>query len=84
MNSSLIGKVEKAKRYAQEPERVEFSDFSLSFRGDNDSHNLTYKDNRWYCSCTYFASHELCSHTMAVERMLGEMLPKEALSGKRA
>jgi hypothetical protein len=76
MNSSLIGKIEKAKRYAQEPERVTFSDFSLSFRGDHDYHNLTFKDNHWHCSCSYFASHGLCSHTMALEKILGEMLPK--------
>ena len=76
MDSSLIGKIDKARRYAQEPKRVSLSDFSLSFRGDHDSHNVTYRDSRWHCSCSYFAGHGLCSHTMALERMLGEMLPK--------
>ena len=76
MNSSLIGKIEKAKRYAEEPERITFSNFSLSFRGDHDSHSLTFRDNNWHCSCSYFASHGLCSHTMALEKILGEMLPK--------
>ncbi len=37
MQSSLIGKVEKAKRYAEEPERVTISNFSAEFRGENDS-----------------------------------------------
>ena len=31
MQSSLIGKIEKAKRYAEEPERVTISDFSAVF-----------------------------------------------------
>ncbi len=76
MNSSLIGKIEKAKRYAQEPERVTFSAFTASFRGDHDSHDLAFEDNRWHCTCSYFAGHRLCSHTMALERILGEMLVK--------
>ena len=37
MRSSLIGKIEKAKRYAQEPERVTFSGFTAVFRGENDN-----------------------------------------------
>ena len=76
MYSSLIGKIEKANRYAQEPERVTFSTFTVSFRGDHDLHDLAFEDSRWRCSCSYFAGHGLCSHTMALEKILGEMLPK--------
>ena len=36
MNSSLIGKVEKARRYAQEKERVSFNTFEVKFHGEND------------------------------------------------
>ena len=33
MQSSLIGKIQKAKAYAEEPDRVQFNNFSLNFRG---------------------------------------------------
>jgi len=80
MQSSLIGKIEKAKRYAQEKDRVAFTDFKVSFRGDNDSYLLSYEQGRWSCSCNFFSAHGMCSHTMALQRMLGEMLPGEAVS----
>ena len=80
MQSSLIGKIEKAKRYAQEKERITFSELSVKFHGENDDYNIGYKDGKWHCSCSFFASWGLCSHTMALERILGNMLPEEALS----
>jgi len=80
MQSSLIGKIEKAKRYAQETNRVTFSELSVKFRGDNNSHTTGYKDGKWHCSCQFFSSWGRCSHTMALERILSNMLPKEALT----
>ena len=80
MQSSLIGKIEKAKRYAQEPERVKFSGFAVTFRGENNDYNIEYKDGKWHCPCQFFASWGLCSHTLALGKILGNMLPKEAFS----
>ncbi|MBA7635375.1 hypothetical protein ES703_42979 [subsurface metagenome] len=80
MQSSLIGKIEKAKRYAQEPERVTFSELSVKFRGENNDYITEYKEGKWHCSCHFFSSWGVCSHTMALERMLSNMLPKEALT----
>jgi hypothetical protein len=80
MQSSLIGKIEKAKRYAQETERVTFNEFSTTFRGDNDNYVTGYKDGKWHCSCRFFSNWGLCSHTMALEKILKGMLPEEALS----
>ena len=80
MQSSLIGKIEKAKRYAQETDRITFSELSVNFRGDNDTYTTEYKNGKWHCSCHFFASWGLCSHTMALERVLRNMLPEEALS----
>jgi len=80
MQSSLIGKIEKAKRYAQEPERVTFSELSVKFRGENNDYTTQYKEGKWHCSCHFFSSWGVCSHTMALERMLSNMLPKEALT----
>jgi hypothetical protein len=76
MNSGLIGKVEKAKRYAQERDRARFCEFTVAFRGENDHHTVSFKEGTWRCSCDFFAGNGLCSHTMALERILGEMLPK--------
>lgn len=80
MQSSLIGKIEKAKRYAQEKERITFSELSVKFRGENDDYTISYHDGEWHCSCGFFSSWKLCSHTMALEKILSNMLPAEALT----
>ena len=80
MQSSLIGKIEKAKRYAQEPDRITFSDFTVKFRGEHDTYITGLKDRRWSCTCSFFSTWKICSHTMAMERILGNMLPAEVLS----
>jgi hypothetical protein len=78
MQSSLISKVEKAKRYAQETDRITFSDLSVTFRGDNHTYTTGYKDGKWHCTCNFFSSWGLCSHTMALQKVLENMLPPEA------
>ncbi len=80
MQSSLIGKIEKAKLYAQETERISFSEFSVKFRGEHDTYTTEYKEGKWHCSCHFFSNWGLCSHTMALQKILGDMLPKEALT----
>lgn len=80
MQSSLIGKIEKARRYAQETDRVTFNNFSVKFRGENDSYETSYKDGKWHCTCHFFSQWGLCSHTMAMEKILANMLPAEALT----
>jgi len=80
MQSSLIGKIEKANRYAQETERITFTEFSVNFRGEHDIYTTEYKDGKWHCSCHFFSSWGVCSHTIALEKILGNMLPKEALT----
>ena len=78
MQSSLIGKIEKAKRYAQEKERVTFTEFSVKFHGENDDYDVSLKDGNWHCSCQFFSNWGMCSHTMALEKILDRMLPEEA------
>ena len=80
MQSSLIGKIEKAKRYAEETDRVTFAELAVKFRGENDEYDSSYKDGQWHCSCRFFSSWGLCSHTMTMERILASMLPPEALT----
>ncbi len=80
MQSSLIGKIEKAKRYAQETERITLTDLAVKFRGDNDIYTTGYGDGKWRCSCNFFSSWGCCSHTMALEKILGNILPEETLT----
>jgi hypothetical protein len=80
MQSSLIGKIEKAHRYAEQRERIKFSDFSVSFAGDNNTHTTSYREGQWNCSCSFFSKWGVCSHTMALQKILIEMLPEQALS----
>lgn len=84
MHSSLIGKIEKAHRYAQEPERITFSELAVSFRGEHSTYNTEYKDGQWHCSCNFFSKWGLCSHTMALQKILSLMLPKEAFPAEVA
>jgi hypothetical protein len=76
MQSSLIGKIEKARRYAQEPSRITFHEMRVSFRGENDVHEVNYHEGTWRCTCDFFASWGRCCHTMAMEKILIDMLPK--------
>lgn len=78
MNSGFIGKIEKAKRYAEEKGRIRFESFQVHFEGENGPHEVSLNKNRWQCTCDFFASREVCSHTMALERVLDGMLPQEA------
>jgi len=80
MQSSLIGKIEKAKRYAQETDRITFNEFSIKFHGENSDYDISFKDSKWHCSCSFFANWGLCSHTMAMEKILANMLPPEAIT----
>ena len=80
MYSSMIGKIEKAHRYAREPERVKFQELAATFEGGHDSYTVSLTDRGWECSCHTFETHMIgtCSHIMAMQQMLGQMLPDDA------
>jgi hypothetical protein len=78
MQSSLIGKIQKANLYAREPDRVTFRDLSVTFRGDNDSHSVAFRNDHWSCDCDFFGSNDICTHVMAIQKLMGTMLPSEA------
>ncbi len=80
MQSSLIGKIEKAKRYAEEKDRVTFNELEVKFRGTNNIYTVSLKNNEWHCTCAFFGRAGFCSHTMAMEKILVEMLPPEAIN----
>lgn len=78
MHSSLIGKIEKANRYARETDRITFDRLSVTVRGDNDTHRVTLEAERWRCNCHYFETAGTCCHTMALQKVLGGMVPESA------
>lgn len=80
MDSGMIGKIEKSKRYAEEPERICFKQFHVTFQGTNSRHRVSYDGGAWSCTCNFFAGRGVCSHTMAMERLLGVSLPPEAMA----
>ena len=75
MNSGMIGKIQKAKRYAEELDRIRFDEFRVTIEGDHSKHLVSYSSGRWSCDCGFFAKRGVCSHTMAVERILGATVP---------
>ena len=78
MHSSMIGKIEKAMRYAHEPDRVKIRRLELDFQGDNGSHQVSLDADAWQCTCHLFESVGGCVHTLAVQKMLGQMLTEKA------
>ena len=78
MHSSVIGKVEKAMRYAHEPDRAKIRRLELDFQGDNGTHQVSLEAESWRCTCHLFESWGACVHTLAVQKMLGAMLTERA------
>ena len=78
MHSSLISKIQKANLYAREPERVRFDGLRVTFQGDNDNHEVSFAEGSWRCSCEFFPGWRTCSHVMAMQKLIGTMLPREA------
>jgi hypothetical protein len=78
MHSDLIGKIEKARRYAAEPERIQVDDLAVTFNGGNSNHKISLKDGHWQCDCSFFHGWGTCAHVMALQRILNPMLTPEA------
>jgi hypothetical protein len=74
MDYGLIGKIQKAKLYAQERQRFHFSAFTVTLNGENNPHTVHYNDGKWQCDCDFFRTRERCSHTMALEILLEGMI----------
>ena len=78
MDSSIIGKIEKAKQYAEQKDRVNITSFAATFKGNHDNYNVRFEDGAWRCECHFFATREVCSHTMAMQKILEEMLTEQS------
>lgn len=74
MDSGMVSKIEKARRYAEEKDRAQFGAFEVKFRGEHSDHLVHYDKGVWHCDCHFFSQRQVCSHTMALERILDGML----------
>lgn len=70
----MIGKIEKAKRYAEEKNRFEFKNITVAVKGDNNTHYVSYDNGDWKCDCEFFTMRGRCVHTMALETILEGMI----------
>jgi len=77
MDYGMIGKIEKAKRYAEERTRIHVNSMKVTFEGENNAHTVTFENGTWHCDCDFFHTRARCSHTMALEMVLKGMVPEE-------
>lgn len=75
MDYGMIGKLDKARRYAEQRNRFHFTNLSVTIDGENNSHTVELHDGSWHCDCDFFRSRGRCSHTMALEILLDGMVP---------
>jgi hypothetical protein len=74
MDYGMIGKIEKAKLYAEERDRITFDSFKVKIQGENNVHFVSYQQGKWNCDCDFFSTRGVCGHTMAMERILQNMV----------
>ncbi|MEA3338092.1 MAG: hypothetical protein U9R25_19560 [Chloroflexota bacterium] len=73
MDTGLVSRIIKARQYAQERDRVEFNRFEATFEGEHNTYRVTYEEEgRWHCTCEEAVRMGVCSHIMALERILGD------------
>lgn len=89
MDTGLVSRIIKARQYAQERDRIEFVNFEVVFKGEHNTHRVSYQgEGVWHCTCEEAARTGVCSHIMALERILGDsvspaqgMMPAPAAVG---
>ena len=49
MDSSIIGKIEKARHYAEQKDRVSITSFAATFQGNHNQYDVHFEDGAWRC-----------------------------------
>lgn len=82
MDTGLVSRIIKARQYAQEQDRIEFTSFEVNFKGEHNTHQVQYmKEGQWRCTCEEGTRMGVCSHIMALERILGDsVVPAQAVA----
>ena len=74
MDNGMIRKYEKAKMYAEQPERMKVESLVVNFDGRNNPHTVRFENGEWKCDCDFFLGRDRCAHTMALELVMGDFL----------
>lgn len=74
MDYAMVNKLEKAKAYAKDRGRFTIDKFEASVQGSNGAHQVAYDNRAWSCDCGFFQTRGRCSHTMALEILLEDMV----------
>jgi hypothetical protein len=73
MDTGLVSRIIKARQYAQEKDRIEFISFEVTFKGEHNTYRVSYRNEGvWHCTCEEAVRMGVCSHIMALERILGD------------
>ena len=67
---NIVSDVKKAKRYSDQRDRIRIVSFDCTFEGYNKNHYITYDAGKWTSTASFFAQRGVCSHTMALEKIL--------------
>jgi len=78
MQSTIVTKAEKARRYAQEPDRLRITVIEATFEAGGGSHVLCLGADGWACDCEFFVANDVCPHAEAASRMLDAHLVEAA------
>ncbi len=79
MDTSMISKIQKARRYAEEPERITLNNLAVTFQGDNNSYTTTLGTDSWHCTCPGFQTYAICPHSMSLEKLFMPMLKRDPM-----
>lgn len=71
---NIVSDVKKAARYSTEQDRMKIISFEAAFKGDNKDHIVSYNNGTWNSTSSYFRTHGIGAYTMAMERILGNMV----------
>jgi hypothetical protein len=58
MDYGMIGKIEKAKRYADQRDRIHFEAFKVTFEGENNPHTVSFESGQWQCDCDFLHKNQ--------------------------
>lgn len=79
MQSALHGMIEKAHRYADEPERTRLTSLTAAVHGSNGDYTVQLKGGRLHCDCDHHQHEGLCAHVLTVERLFKRHLPQDVV-----
>ena len=77
MDSSIVRKITKAKDYAEQSDRIKILQCKIEFHGENSNHQIEFDRGIWLCDCNYFSSNQTCSHSMALEIFMKDILASQ-------